>query len=120
MSVQLMVAIPALNEEATIGDVLARIPRQMPGVSDWAALVIDDGSSDRTVEIARAGGAQVISHPRNLGVGVAFKTAVERFGKIADMPFPAHSALELAIWSNKEGIPSEVKERLQILLGKYV
>jgi 5'-methylthioadenosine phosphorylase len=48
------------------------------------------------------------------------KTAVERFDRIADTPSPAHSALELAVWSNKEGIPSQAKERVQGLLGKYV
>ena len=48
------------------------------------------------------------------------KTAIARFSEIADIPSPAHSALELAIWSNKEMITPETKQKLGILLEKYV
>jgi len=48
------------------------------------------------------------------------KTAVARFGEIADLPSPAHSALELAIWSNKELIPPAAKEKLGVLVEKYL
>ena len=48
------------------------------------------------------------------------KEAVTRFGEIADIPSPAHSALELAIWSNRQMIPAKVKERLGVLVDKYL
>jgi len=48
------------------------------------------------------------------------KTAVVRFAEIADAPCPAHSALELAIWSSREKISGEVKERLGALVEKYL
>ena len=48
------------------------------------------------------------------------KAAVARFGEIADIPSPAHSALELAIWSDKEAIPPEARQRLGVLVEKYL
>lgn len=72
----LAVIIPALNEEATIADVIGRIPRRIDGIESVEVIVIDDGSTDRTAEQARSSGAQVISHARNLGVGAAFCTGV--------------------------------------------
>ncbi len=74
---RLLVAIPCLNEAGTIGGVIRRIPSGMPGVAVVDVLVIDDGSTDATASEAAAAGAQVISHLRNRGVGVAFQTALE-------------------------------------------
>ncbi len=48
------------------------------------------------------------------------KTAVARFGEIADTPSPAHSALEQAIWSNREMIPPAAKKKLGVLVEKYL
>jgi len=48
------------------------------------------------------------------------KAAIERFGRIADAVCPAHSALEMSIWSDKRMIPPAVKKRLALLLGKYL
>lgn len=74
---RLIVVIPALNEAATIGDVIQRIPRSIPGVTDVRVVVIDDGSTDDTARISEAHGAGVIRHHSNRGVGVAFKSGVE-------------------------------------------
>lgn len=72
-----LVMLPALNEEATIGSVISRIPRTVEGCARVDVLVIDDGSTDATAEIARAAGAAVISHGYNRGVGAALHTAIE-------------------------------------------
>ena len=48
------------------------------------------------------------------------KAAIGRFDEIADLPCPAHSALELAIWSNREMISDETKEKLGVLVEKYL
>lgn len=74
---KLITIIPAYNEEKTIGNVILKIPRQIDGVSEVLVLVADDGSKDRTVEIARSAGADfIISHP-NMGLALNFKLAIE-------------------------------------------
>ena len=69
---RLLVSLPALDEEKTIGDVIARIPRDIPNVEKVDVVVVDDGSEDGTREKARAAGAHVIRHSTNRGVGAAF------------------------------------------------
>lgn len=75
---KLIIQIPCLNEEATLPTTVADLPKQVPGfdVVEW--LVIDDGSTDRTVEVARACGVQhVVSHGRNRGLAAAFLTGLD-------------------------------------------
>lgn len=73
---RLLVMLPALNEAATISDVIGRIPAEIPGVTHVEVLVVDDGSDDDTAQLARAAGADVISHGVNRGVGAALQTAL--------------------------------------------
>ncbi|MFW6154376.1 MAG: glycosyltransferase family 2 protein [Planctomycetota bacterium] len=73
---KLLVVIPALNEAATLADVIAAIPRGMADVDEVEVLVVDDGSTDATGEVARAAGATVVHHARNRGVGAAFQTGL--------------------------------------------
>ncbi len=72
----LLVVVPCLNEEKTVGDVVRRVPSALAGVDRVEVLVIDDGSTDDTASAARAAGAEVISHPSNLGLGRTFREAV--------------------------------------------
>ncbi|MBN1912029.1 MAG: glycosyltransferase family 2 protein [Pirellulales bacterium] len=74
---RLVVILPALNEEATIQDVVRRIPREMAGIAETHVIVIDDGSMDHTAALAREAGAAVVSHPTNRGVGAAFATGID-------------------------------------------
>lgn len=74
---KLVVFIPALNEEHSIQRVIASLPNLINVVEAVTCLVVDDGSVDRTAELAFASGAQVVSHGRNRGVGAAFHTALE-------------------------------------------
>jgi glycosyltransferase involved in cell wall biosynthesis len=67
------VILPARNEGERIGQVLAGIPAQVQG-HPVLMLVVDDGSTDRTPEVARDHRARVISHSINLGKGAAMKT----------------------------------------------
>ncbi|MFC1662938.1 glycosyltransferase family 2 protein [Patescibacteria group bacterium] len=76
---KLVVTIPAYNEEATIAEVIKEIPRNIPSINSVKVLVIDDGSRDRTVEVARSAGAdRVISHPANKGLAKTFKDGIEQ------------------------------------------
>ena len=73
----LIVIIPCLNEEKTIADVIKKIPGKFDGVSKRSVVVVDDGSSDKTAELAENAGAIVVQHPYNQGVGAAFQTGIE-------------------------------------------
>lgn len=66
-------AIPAFNEEKTIGKVILLAWRQVDGV-----IVCDDGSKDMTAEMAEKLGAKVVRHERNLGKGAALRTLFEK------------------------------------------
>ena len=66
-----LIIIPAYNEELTIGSVVALAKKY------GDVLVVDDGSGDRTSEIAREAGAIVIRHNTNMGKGAALKTGFE-------------------------------------------
>ncbi len=79
---KIVVQLPALNEEKTIAQVIAAIPRSIPGVDQVLVLVVNDGSQDRTAELARQAGAVVVTHERNLGVGAAFRSGLARAAEL--------------------------------------
>jgi glycosyltransferase involved in cell wall biosynthesis len=75
---KLIVQIPALNEAETIAEVVSNIPRQIPGIDVVEVLLIDDGSADDTVAIARAAGVDhVISHTARRGLAYAYQTGID-------------------------------------------
>jgi glycosyltransferase involved in cell wall biosynthesis len=67
----LLVVMPAFNEHASVGGVVSEVFATLPHVT---VLVVDDGSTDRTAEVARGAGAIVAVLPFNLGVGGAMRT----------------------------------------------
>ena len=73
---KLVIQIPCLNEETTLPVTVADLPRSLPGVDMIEWLVIDDGSSDRTSEVARSLGAKVIRFPSRRGLARAFDTGL--------------------------------------------
>lgn len=75
---KLVVQIPALNEEETLAEAIAAIPRSIPGVRSVEVLVIDDGSTDRTVDVARQAGADhVLCMSSHVGLARAFSAGIE-------------------------------------------
>lgn len=75
---KLIVQIPCYNEEETLPAVLDSIPRQVPGVDEVRVLVIDDGSDDNTVEVARQYGADyIVRHTTNKGLARTFRTGLD-------------------------------------------
>ena len=76
---KLVVNIPAFNEADKIGETIKKIPKNIPGVDEIFIQVIDDGSKDKTAEIAKEAGANYVhSHRVNRGIGITFRTAVEK------------------------------------------
>ena len=75
---KVFVQIPCLNEEATLPLVLKSIPKKIPGVDELVVLVVDDGSDDKTVEIARKHGVKhFVHHRRRRGLARSFHDGVE-------------------------------------------
>ncbi len=69
--------MPALNEEQMIAKTITSLPKKLKNISKIEILIVNDGSTDKTKEFAEKAGATVVSHPRNLGVGAAFHSAVD-------------------------------------------
>lgn len=73
----LIVQIPAYNEQDNIAKVIKEIPRTIPGIGDIRVLVIDDGSTDNTVQVAKEAGADwVIRNTRNSGLAFSFQKGI--------------------------------------------
>lgn len=76
---KLIVQIPCLNEEQCLAAVLADIPREIPGVDSVEVLVIDDGSTDRTAQVAAASGADhLVGNKTTQGLARTFSVGLER------------------------------------------
>ncbi len=68
---KILTIIPSYNEEKTIANVIEQIKRVLP---DTDILVVNDGSSDNTLEIAKECGVKIISLPHNMGYGISLQT----------------------------------------------
>lgn len=74
----LVIQIPCHHEEETLPQVLADLPASLPGVDRIIRLVIDDGSTDATAEVARAAGCEVVRLPVQRGLARAFIAGLDR------------------------------------------
>ncbi len=75
---KLIIQIPCLNEAKTLGIALAELPRSVPGIDKVEILIVDDGSTDDTVAVARAAGVDhIVRHPANFGLARAFMTGLD-------------------------------------------
>jgi glycosyltransferase involved in cell wall biosynthesis len=75
---KLIIQIPCFNEEETLPITLADPPRELSGISEVRWLIIDDGSSDHTVQVARYHGVDYVArHLRNLGLARTFMTGLD-------------------------------------------
>jgi glycosyltransferase involved in cell wall biosynthesis len=75
---KLIVQIPCLNEEATLPATIADIPRAIDGVDEVEVLVIDDGSTDRTLEVARELGVEhIVRLTNNKGLAAGFQAGLD-------------------------------------------
>src|ERR1700712_1926082 len=75
---KLIIQIPCLNEEATLPATIANLPRTIDGVDAIELLVVDDGSTDRTVEVARAAGVEhIVRLTNNKGLAAGFQAGLD-------------------------------------------
>ncbi|HNW83588.1 MAG TPA: glycosyltransferase family 2 protein [bacterium] len=73
---KLVIQIPCFNEESTLAKTIADIPSSFEGISEVCILVIDDGCTDRTCEVASGCKARVVKHSSNSGLAAAFSTGI--------------------------------------------
>ena len=75
---KLIIQIPCLNEEAALPATIADLPRRIDGIDEVELLVIDDGSTDRTVEVARECGVDhIVRLPNNKGLAAGFQAGLD-------------------------------------------
>ncbi len=76
---KLAIFIPCLNEEETLPAVLESIPKKIPGIDQIEVVVIDDGSTDKTVEVARSYGVKhFVHHVKNKGLAYSFRDGIRK------------------------------------------
>jgi glycosyltransferase involved in cell wall biosynthesis len=75
---KLIIQIPCFNEEATLPATIADLPRRLDGIDEVELLVIDDGSTDRTVEVAREQGVEhIVRLTNNKGLAAGFQAGLD-------------------------------------------
>lgn len=75
---KVFVQVPCLNEEATLPLVLESIPKKIKNVDSIEILIIDDGSSDKTIEVAKKYGVKhFVKHTRNMGLARSFRDGID-------------------------------------------
>jgi glycosyltransferase involved in cell wall biosynthesis len=104
---KLIIQIPCLNEEETLPETLADLPRQVDGFDTVEWLVIDDGSTDRTVEVAREGGVDhIVRLTNNKGLAAGFQAGLDACLKLeadvivntdADNQYSGHDIPKLCV-----------------------
>lgn len=116
---KLIVQIPCLNEESTLAETVADIPREIDGIDEVEILVIDDGSTDRTVEVAREAGVDhIVQFPRNRGLGYAFRAGFDACLKAgADIIVNTDGDNQYAGWDIAKLVKPIVEGRAEIVIG---
>ena len=75
---KLFIQIPCFNEEKTLPEVIRDLPRQIDGIDEIEVMIVDDGSTDKTIEVARSLGIKhIVEHGSNRGLAMAFRHGCE-------------------------------------------
>ena len=116
---KLIIQIPCLNEEGTLAGTVADIPREFEGIDEVEILVINDGSTDRTVEVAREAGVDyIVEFPRNRGLGYAFRAGFDACLKAgADIIVNTDGDNQYAGWDIAKLVKPVVEGKAEIVIG---
>lgn len=80
---KLFIQIPCYNEEEQLAKTIKDLPKKITGISEIKLLIIDDGSTDKTIEVAKKNGANyIVSHNINRGLAQAFSSGIEACVKL--------------------------------------
>jgi len=114
----IIISIPAYNEEKTIGKVITDIKKVMNQTKyKYLVLVIDDGSKDKTAEIAKKNGAIVHSHSKNYGLAETFRTEIEKALKLGFDVFVHTDADGQYLAKDIPRLINEIKKGYDLVLG---
>lgn len=79
MNMKLIIQIPCYNEEASLGITLSELPKKIDGIDEIQILIIDDGSTDKTLEVAKQNGvSNFVTFPANAGLAKAFSAGLSK------------------------------------------
>jgi len=116
---KLIIQIPCYNEEQLLGTTLDMLPKVIPGIDTVEWLIIDDGSTDRTIEVARAHGVDhIVSHKKNLGLARAFMSGLDTSLKLgADIIVNTDADNQYCSEDITKLIEPILNEKAQIVIG---
>jgi glycosyltransferase involved in cell wall biosynthesis len=116
---KLIVQIPCLNEEHTLPQTLADIPRQIEGIDVVEILIVDDGSSDRTVEVARKLGVEhIIQNKKNIGLARTFRKGLDACLKLgADIIVNTDGDNQYAGWDIPKLVRPIIEGQADVVVG---
>lgn len=106
---KLAVIIPAYNEEESIDEVIKRIPQNV--CDEVEIIVVDDGSTDKTDDVAREVGAYVVNHMYNRGLTQTLKTGI-------NVGFDRNAEYFVTIDADGQYLPNDIPKLLQPLLER--
>lgn len=116
---KLIVQIPCYNEEHTLPQTVADIPRQIEGIDEVKIMIIDDGSKDRTVEIANQIGVDyIIRNKHNRGLARTFRAGMDACLKLgADIIVNTDGDNQYAGWDIPKLVKPIVEGKADIVVG---
>ncbi|MCP5366609.1 MAG: glycosyltransferase family 2 protein, partial [Hyphomicrobiales bacterium] len=116
---KLIIQIPCYNEEKTLPETVADIPRRIDGIDQVEILIINDGSSDRTVEVARQVGVDhIVSNKNNKGLARSFRAGIDACLRLgADIIVNTDGDNQYAGWDIPKLIQPILDGRADIVVG---
>jgi len=106
---KLAIVIPAYNEAGSIENVLKNLPKKIHGIDQIISIVVDDGSTDKTFEIAKSLATYLVHHVINLGVGAATTSGLEAAKKLK-------CDIVVTIDADGQHNPKDIKKIIQPIL----